>query len=74
MISIALAEHRAAAAGEPSVADPAAWLGRLDGLGCHSRFYDAIDQFAAHGRPVPVAVAAANSVMRRYLATAERTR
>jgi methyltransferase (TIGR00027 family) len=70
MISVVLAEHRAAAAGDLSVADPAAWL---DGLGWHSRFSDAIDQFAAYGRPVPVAVAAANSVMRRYLATAERT-
>jgi methyltransferase (TIGR00027 family) len=69
-ISRVLAEHRGAATADPSVADPAAWL---ETRGWHARLYDVVDRFAAYGRPVPVAVAAASNVMRRYLATAEFT-
>jgi methyltransferase (TIGR00027 family) len=69
-ISRVMAEHRASAATDRLVADPSAWL---DARGWHARLYDVVDRFEAYGRPVPAAVAAANNVMRRYLATAERT-
>jgi methyltransferase (TIGR00027 family) len=69
-ISRVLAEYNAAAATDLSVSNPAAWL---DARGWHARLYDVGDRFAAYDRPVPEAVAAVNNVIRRYLATAERT-
>jgi len=65
-----LAEYNAAAATDLSVSNPAAWL---DARGWRARLCDVGDRFAAYGRPVPEAVAAVNEVIRRYVATAERT-
>jgi methyltransferase (TIGR00027 family) len=69
-ISRVLAEYNAAAATDLSVSNPAAWL---DARGWHACLYDVGDRFVAYGRPVPEAVAAVNKVIRRYLATAERS-
>jgi hypothetical protein len=69
-ISRVLAEYKVATATHLSVSDPAAWH---DSRGWHARLYDVGDRFVAYDRPVPEPVAAVNKVIRRYLATAERS-
>ena len=63
-----LAQHAAAQA-DSSTADPVAWLRER---GWQAQLYDAIERFGAYGRAVPPAVVAANRMMRRWLAAAER--